>query len=94
MLTKNDIQQLSVLARVAIPEAEEESLAKDLDAVLNYVSEISAIATEADAVPSASALRNVMRSDTDAYAGGEFTEAILKNAPNTEDGYLKVKQIF
>ena len=94
MLTKDDIKQLSVLARVAISEEEEGGLAKDLDAVLSYLSEISAIATEADSLPRAGELRNVMRTDTNVYPGGEFTDAILENAPDTEDGYLKVKQIF
>lgn len=94
MLTKDDIKHLSTLARIAVSEEEEESLAKDLGAVLGYVSEVSAVATKKDAVPSAGDLRNVMREDDDAYSGGEFTDMILKNAPDTEDGYFKVKQIF
>lgn len=94
MLTKDDIKHLSVLARIAVSEEEEESLAKGLDAVLGYVSEVAAVATEKDVVPRAGDLRNVMREDDDAYPGGGFTDMILKNAPDTEDGYLKVKQIF
>lgn len=94
MIDRNDIQQLAILARVAVSENEEESLAKDLDAVLLYVSEVSSIATNADLVLRAGNLKNVMREDTDAYAGGGFTDAILANAPATEDGYLKVNKIL
>lgn len=94
MLTKDDIKKLSVLARIAVSEEEEESLAKDLDAVLGYVSEVAAVATEKDIVPRAGELRNIMREDVDAYPGGGFTDMILRNAPATEGGYLKVKQIF
>lgn len=94
MLTKDDIKHLSTLARIAVSEEEQESLAKDLDAVLGYVSEVAAVATEKDATPRAGDLRNIMREDDEAYPGGEFTGMILKNAPDTEDGYFKVKQIF
>ena len=94
MIDKNDIQQLAILARVAVSPDEEEALAKDLDAVLAYVSEVSDIATNADLVLRAGPLRNVMREDSDVYAGGGFTDAILANAPKTEDGYLKVNKIL
>ena len=94
MIDKSDIQQLAILARVAVSENEEESLAKDLDAVLGYVSDISSIATNADVVLQAGSLKNVMREDTDVYQGGGFTNAILANAPATEDGYLKVNKIL
>lgn len=94
MIDKNDIQQLAILARVAVSENEQESLAKDLDAVLVYVSEISHIATNAGVVLRAGSLKNVMREDTDVYEGGGFTDAILANAPATEDSYLKVNKIL
>ncbi len=94
MLTTDDIKQLALLARIAIPAGEEEALAKDLDAVLGYVSEVSAIATDADTTPRAGALRNVMRPDDVVNDGGEFTPAILSNMPAKEDGYLKVPKII
>ncbi|OGZ07107.1 MAG: hypothetical protein A3D65_00655 [Candidatus Lloydbacteria bacterium RIFCSPHIGHO2_02_FULL_50_13] len=94
MLTTKDIEHLGDLARIGISEEEKEGLAKDLDSVLAYVSEISHIAAESDASPRVGELRNVLREDGDAYAGGEWTEAILANAPRTEDGYFKVGQIM
>lgn len=94
MLTKEDIEHLSALARVGVSEAEKEGLAKDLDSVLAYVSEVSKITTESDTIPRAGLLRNVMREDGDAYPGGEWTDAILANAPHKEDEYFKVGQIF
>lgn len=94
MLTRKDIEHLATLARIDISEEEKEGLAKDLDSILAYVSEVSKIATESDTIPRAGILRNVMREDRDAYPGGEWTEAILANAPHKEDGYFKVGQIF
>ncbi|MEK7118218.1 MAG: Asp-tRNA(Asn)/Glu-tRNA(Gln) amidotransferase subunit GatC [Patescibacteria group bacterium] len=94
MLTKEDIERLATLARIDVSEEEKKGLAKDLDAVLAYVSEVSKITTESDTVPRVGELRNVMREDADAYPGGEWSEAILANAPHKEDGYFKVGQIF
>lgn len=94
MITTDDIKNLSVLARIAISEEEEIGLAKDLDAILSYVGEVSSVATGGDGMLSAGDLRNVMRSDDQVYQGGEFREAILANAPRTEDGYLKVPKII
>lgn len=94
MLQKEDIKNLGILARISVSEDEEDGLAKDLDAVLGYVSEVSQVATEADVIPRAGDIKNIMRIDTDEYLGGEFTEMILRNAPDTHDGYVKVKQIL
>ncbi|MDO8520576.1 MAG: Asp-tRNA(Asn)/Glu-tRNA(Gln) amidotransferase subunit GatC [bacterium] len=104
MLNKKDIEHLADLARIGISEAEKEGLAKDLDSVLAYVSEVSKIATKNDTIPraglsaevltKAGALHNVMREDGEVYPGGEWTEMILANAPQKEGGYFKVKQIM
>ena len=94
MLTRDDINNLATLARIALSDEEKSTLPNQLDAILNYVSEISSVATKADSVPRVGSLRNVMRLDTDAYVGGEYRDSILENAPNKEDGYVKVKQIL
>jgi aspartyl-tRNA(Asn)/glutamyl-tRNA(Gln) amidotransferase subunit C len=92
-MTPDDITHLATLARVHVDDEEKANLAKELDSVLGYVSEVATVVT-GEVVPLPSALRNVMREDDHAYTGGEFREGILANAPDTEDGYLKVKQIF
>lgn len=93
-LTKADIEHLAALARIEISEEEKDELAGRLGSVLRYVSEIAKIATETGATPVPGELRNVLRDDTNARAGGEFTDAILANAPKVEDGYIKVKRIL
>ena len=94
MLKREDIDHLATLARIALSEEEKEAFPKQLDAILTYVSEIGTVTTKEDATPRAGELRNVMRPDSDAREGGEYTDAILSNAPQSEDGYLKVQQIF
>lgn len=94
MLQRNDVEHLGLLARISLSEDEKDEFASELDSVLLYVSEISKVATAADVVPEAGELRNVLRDDDNVNVGGVFTDAILNNAPDTEDGYVKVKQIF
>ncbi|HEY9585725.1 MAG TPA: Asp-tRNA(Asn)/Glu-tRNA(Gln) amidotransferase subunit GatC [Candidatus Paceibacterota bacterium] len=107
MLKKEDIEHLSTLARIAISEEEKAELAAQIDTVLEYVSAISKVTTPAKDIPSAGDLHNVLRDDDNVYAGGEYTEAILTNAPRKEDlpaprgatawqagGYIKVGQIM
>ena len=94
MLKKEDIEHLSTLSRVEVSEDEKEDLAGQLDSVLAYVGEIAKIATGGDAMPVPGSLRNVLRDDTDQNPGGEYTDAIIKNAPHHEKGYVQVKRIM
>lgn len=94
MLKPEDIDHLATLARIDLSQEEKEEFPKQLEAILAYVGEVSKVTTKEDAVPRVGALRNVMREDTDVRPGGEFTDAIIENAPHKEDGYVKVQQIF
>lgn len=94
MLKKEDVEHLAALARIELSDAEMEEVATKLSPVLNYVSEISKVVTEENAEARVGKLRNVMRPDGEANVGGEYTDAILKNAPRSQDGYFKVSQIM
>lgn len=94
MLKKEDIEHLATLARVSVSDEEKEEFVTQLDAVLEYVSELSRVVTKEDATPKVGVLRNAMRPDENPYEGGTFTDAILANAPHVQDGYVKVGQIM
>ena len=93
MIEKKDVEKLANLSRIDISEEEKEVFIKDLDAILDYVSEVQEVVTD-DIKPEAWQLRNVMREDENPHKSGKFTEDILKEAPNTKDGYIKVKKIL
>ena len=94
MLTRDDIDHLATLARLEVSDEEKEAFAKALGPILAYVSDVADVQTTEGGLPPVGALRNVMRADDIPRAGGSFTDAILKNAPHSEDGYVRVKQIF
>ena len=94
MLTRDDIDHLATLARLEVSDEEKIAFATALAPILAYVSDVSGVETTESGLPPVGVLRNVMRRDDAPRAGGTFTDAILKNAPRSEDGYVRVKQIF
>ena len=87
-----DIDKLAELARLDIPQEEKESVSQDLSAVLAYVSDIQKVAI-AD-VHSDYALLNIAREDEHLITRESYTEVIVKEMPESKDGFLKVKKIL
>lgn len=92
MISKKDIQNLADLARIKVSDSETESLSKEIDSILGYVSQVENIS--AGDVVKAAPLHNVMREDTITRAPGEYTADILSNAPAREGNLIKVKKIL
>lgn len=92
MITTQDIQHLASLARIELDEAEAQHLTTEIDSILGYVGQIKATGTEN--VPHVPALHNVMRDDVPTNTAGQYTEALLDNAPSRDGDYLKVKKIL
>lgn len=93
-----DIEKLALLARIKLAPKEKEKLQKEFEAILGYVSKLKEISKEefppkADP-PWAERIKNIMREDRDYHQPGEFSEDLIKEAPNTEKGYIKVKHIL
>jgi len=91
-----EVLKLAKLARIEISDTEAESLSHEFDAILNYVGEVKkiSITDHQQSTTNKHAVRNVLRDDIHAHASGEFSEAILKNAPAREGEYIKVKKIL
>jgi aspartyl-tRNA(Asn)/glutamyl-tRNA(Gln) amidotransferase subunit C len=88
-----DVEHLAGLARIAVSDSEKEVLRKDLEDILAYVSQVTAVTAEMGA-PEAGELHNVMREDEGAHEAGIFTEDILSQAPAREGNLLSVKKIL
>lgn len=84
MLSKEEVLKIAKLARLHLSEGEVELYQKHLTRVLGYISELNQVATEKDSfvrhVPEdAKAMRE------DKAESFTATEAILKNAPASEE---------
>ena len=93
MIERSDMQKLAALSRIAVPEAELESVGNEIETILEYVSQIQEVAAE-EAGPEAGEVRNVMREDANPHETGAFTEALLAAVPGREGKYVKVKKIL
>jgi len=93
MIEIKDIEKLSGLARIALDDNEKQKLQKDLESILDYVSELKN-APALDSEQKESYIKNVMREDDDHYTSGQFSEEILAEAPDRAGEYFKVKPIF
>lgn len=90
--TKDDLLNLSKLARVSVTEAEQEKMLHDIQSILSYVSEVNEIKLEGEGVSHTHI--NVMREDAAFEMIPEKRTIILDNAPETEDSFVKVTQVL
>jgi aspartyl-tRNA(Asn)/glutamyl-tRNA(Gln) amidotransferase subunit C len=93
MISKEEVKKLADLARVEMSEPELEKLAKDLESILGYVSELKA-APVSDLSAEESDLINVFREDGNAYEPGTYTEDLVKAMSKSRNNYLSVKPIL
>lgn len=90
--TREDLDNLSQLARITVKEEEKDKMLADMQAILGYVSEINEVSGDVERIKGSH--YNIVREDVITREPGSHTEAILHEAPETEDGYVKVAQVF
>lgn len=91
-ITRKDVENVALLSRLEIPEAEIETYTGHLNNFLEYADVLTALDTE-NVQPTAHVLplKNVFRSDE--VQPSLDRELALSNAPEKEDGYFKVPKI-
>jgi aspartyl/glutamyl-tRNA(Asn/Gln) amidotransferase C subunit len=98
-MTLEDIKKLAEMSRIDMDEVEMNDLTKDFDSILAYVGQVQEVSKlgKNEALhenPDNYFLQNVMREDIVTNESGEYKDGVLSNAPETQDGYLKVRQIL
>ena len=88
-----DIKHLSMLARLDISDAEAESLLGDLQSILKYVDQVTSVTVSGSEID-VPEHRNFAREDIVVNQGGQFTEIIMEDVPEKQDGYVKVNKIL
>ena len=87
------IEHLAKLSRIELTESDNQGLTKDIESILGYVDQLKEV--EADLTEKkAGENRNVLREDENPHESGIHTKDILKEAPSTEDNFIKVKNIL
>lgn len=89
-LQDTDIKNLASLSRIHVSDEDAAKYAEEFTAILSYVSEIQSV--DVPEVHDISNVSNVFREDV--AQDTSFTEKFLREVPNKEGDYVKVKQIL
>ena len=88
----NTVRQIARLARIAVPEEEVAHLQAELNAILAFVEQLSTL-NVADVEPMTSAIPMQMKQRPDIVTEGDDADAILKNAPVSDDHFFVVPKV-
>ncbi|MEZ4494063.1 MAG: Asp-tRNA(Asn)/Glu-tRNA(Gln) amidotransferase subunit GatC [Dehalococcoidia bacterium] len=92
-LSPEDVKHIALLARVRLDDSEVERLSEQLSSILDHFAALAAVDTEG-VEPTAHPLplANVMREDS--VSPSLPREDVLRNAPATEDGHIRVRAVL
>ncbi len=93
-LTRDDVLKLARLSRLHLTDEEVERFQKEITAILGYVEQLQSVDLKAvQPTSQVTGLQNVMRPD-EVKDYGASPDALLKNAPATQDGHFKVRRML
>jgi len=93
-ITKEQVRELAVLARLGLTEQEVVSLAKEMTDFLDYFQALEEVDTERVAPTSqVSGLKNVLRDDVRKVTKLNINDK-LQNVPLREKDFIKVKKVL
>ena len=91
-LDKATVRRISELARIDVPEADLEPLARELSAILGWIEQLGEVDTD-DVAPMRSVMPITHPWRTDVVDDGDQQAAITRNAPSAHDGYFVVPRV-
>ncbi|MGP7819437.1 Asp-tRNA(Asn)/Glu-tRNA(Gln) amidotransferase subunit GatC [Niallia sp. 01092] len=92
-ITIEEVKHVANLARLAITEEEAAKFQKQLDAIISFAEELNEIDTEGiEPTSHVLDMKNVLREDK--ATKGLPVEEVLRNAPEHQEGQIKVPSII
>ena len=89
----DEVRHVAELAKLRLTEAEIEQFAGQLSAILEYAERLQEVDTSSvPPTPYILPLVNIMRADV--AQPSLSNEAALANAPDSEDGFFRVRAVF
>jgi len=92
-LTREEVQKVATLARLHLTAEEEERLTEQLDAILRYLEKLNQLDTSR-VEPFTHAVDVVNAFREDKVTNHPNAEALLANAPDTDQTFFKVPKII
>ena len=95
MLTREEIINVATLARIGVSEKDVENYQHDLSAILDYFKKLDELdVADVEPIGHITGMQNRFRNDSNDDFGKLGKEEIMKNAPETKDGFIKVKSVL
>lgn len=88
-----DVENLAELAKLELKQEEKDELLKDMEGILNYVKQIEEV--DVPEIEPEYLNRNIWREDVTPSQKEAFSyDLIIKQFPDSQDGFVKVKKIL
>ncbi|WP_130806106.1 Asp-tRNA(Asn)/Glu-tRNA(Gln) amidotransferase subunit GatC [Senegalia massiliensis] len=93
-ITKDQIKHVAKLSRLEFKDENIEDFTSKFDSVINYVEKLRSVDTTGvkPTYHPHSDIKNVMRDDV--VKESLERDEIMKNAPESENGYIKIKKVI
>lgn len=91
-LDKDTVKNIAYLARMRVADDKLEPLAGELSSILNWIEQLQELDTDG-VEPMASVSDVVLPQRKDVVTDGNCQAAVLKNAPDSEDGFFAVPKV-
>jgi aspartyl-tRNA(Asn)/glutamyl-tRNA(Gln) amidotransferase subunit C len=89
---KDTVAQIAKLARIKVDDAQQEALTQELSNILGWIDELGQLDTEGvEPMTSVVEVQHTLRKDV--IRDGDRQADILKNAPESTDGYFVVPRV-
>jgi aspartyl-tRNA(Asn)/glutamyl-tRNA(Gln) amidotransferase subunit C len=91
-LDKATVARIATLARIKVPEADQDHLAGELSNILHWIEQLGEVDT-AGVEPMSSVVHMTLPMREDVVTDGNRRDAILANAPETAHGFFVVPKV-
>lgn len=95
MISKEEILHIATLARIGVSQADVEKYQYDLSEILDYFKKLEKLDVEnVEPIGHITGMQNAFRSDQNSDFGSLGKQALMENAPEVKEGYIKVKSVL
>lgn len=92
-ISKKEVEHIARLARIDLSKKEKVKFEKELSSILEFVSKLQEVDTKnIEPLSQVTGLENVLKEDLIKKCPPR--EELLKNAPQKQNGFIKVKKVF
>ena len=85
------VRKIASLARIAVTDDQVEAMVPELNNILGWIEQLGEVDTST-VQPMTAVIPNVLRLREDVVTDGDVRDAVLKNAPQAEQGFFTVQR--